>query len=1108
MSLSAVCIRRPVFTSMLMLMPIVLGLVGLSRMGMDLFPNVEIPVVLVSTVRTGTSVEEMETSITKPLEEAINTISGIEEMVSNSKEGISQLRVQFELEKNRDIAMQEVQAKVNTVLKDLPPNTDAPVVDKFDVNATPVLTVVVSGQRSLREVTEIARREIRDGLSGLSGVGSVTLTGGLKRAIQISIDTNKLESFHLSIEQVRQALAAENLEVPGGRVDQSSRELVLRTIGRIEDPRDFNNLIVAQINGQTVRIKDIGRADDSFEEPRGLARLDDKPAVALVVLKQSGRNTVEVIDRVKKRLDELRAALAVQGRGDVTLTVVRDQSVFIQGSLHEVQLHLIYGGLLVSVTILLFLRDWRTMVIASISIPVSIISTFLAMYLAGFTLNNITMLALVMATGIVIDDAVVVHENIFRWMEEKGYSAWEAAHKATNEIALAVLATTISLLVIFLPIAFMSGIVGRFFYSFGLTMAFAIAVSLLVSFTLTPMLCSRFLKLSAKAKAAIAAGQTHQHHSGGIYGWIFEKPYMWALRHALHMRWLVVLATIFTVLSIFPLPVGNWITGAPPATASGAQIEAHYQKRAWMNYPGLAGLMGMDFLPQDDQSEFDIAVTLPPGYSLQRSNELLQQLEARLRQLPLVEHLLTTIGDTTGRSGRAGGDVTTAGIFIRIMDLERRPKPRISQFAIMDQAREILREFPDLRFSIGSGDRGGSNFDVEFFLSGTDLATLDRASEEFLTRMRQLPGVQDVDTNQPQRKPELWADPIRDQASDKKIQIQTIATTLQTMVGGIVVGDFKDRLTGERYDVWLRAQSDNRNTREAIEQLMIPSPTAGLVRLSAVAKLTEKRGTAQIDRYNQQRKISIRANLVEVPRSRQFLFFKWTRVEKMDTGATIAAIASIAHDLRQEGILPLDYQTTFTGRAKAMGDSMKAFMMALLMSMVFMYIVLAAQFESFTNPIAILLALPVTIPFAFLSLILLGQPMNLFSIMGVFLLFGIVKKNGILQVDYTNQLRALGQERNPAVLEANRVRLRPILMTTVMLVSAMIPLALGEGPGAAPRAAMAKVIIGGQAMSLLLSLLITPVAYTLLDDLHNIWKRVMRKLGWNFEAPKKPETPV
>ena len=513
MTISDLCINRPVFTWVLVAIPVVLGVVSYNELGVDLFPNVDFPVCTVTTVLPGASVEEMETSVTKPVEDIINTVSGIDELRSITQEGVSIVTVQFLLSKNGDVGTQEVRDKVNTILADLPDGTQSPIVDKFDTGSMPVMTIAVSGRRDFREVTELARRQIKERLETVPGVGAINLVGGRVRAMNVVVDTDKLAGYNLSVDDVRQSLVRQNLEVPGGRVDQGPRELVLRTLGRLRTEEEFSNLIIANRNGYPIRIRDVGRAVDLNEEPRTLARLDGDGAVSLVVQKQSGVNTVKVVEDVKDRLQQLKAALPP----DISTEIIRDQSRFIKKSIEEVKFHLILAAVLVSATILLFIRDWRTTLIATVAIPTSIIPTFMFMKYMGFTLNNITMLGLILAIGIVIDDAVVVHENIFRHMEEDGMDGMEAARKGTREIALAVLATSLSLIVIFLPIAFMGGIVGRFFSSFGLTVAFAVAMSLFVSFTLTPMLCSRFLKLEA---AGPGSGHKPKSKSGFIWRFV------------------------------------------------------------------------------------------------------------------------------------------------------------------------------------------------------------------------------------------------------------------------------------------------------------------------------------------------------------------------------------------------------------------------------------------------------------------------------------------------------------------------------------------------------------------------------------------------------------
>ncbi len=1078
MSLPALCIRRPVFTVMLCAMPVVLGLATMLRIGVDLVPNVDLPVVMVTTNRPGTSVEEMETGVTKLVEDAVNTISGIDELRSTTTEGRSFVTVQFLLEKDRDVAQQEVQGKVNTILSLLPPGTETPIVDKFDLDASPVLTIVVAGNRDLRELTDVADRQVADELSSLSGVGAVNLVGGRRRAVQIAIDPDRLQAFGLAISDVERALARQNLELPGGRVAQARRELVLRTVGRVQQPSEFAELIVADVDGQPIRVRDLGPPDnvqDTVEEPRSLARFDGRNAVALVVQKQSGSNTVDVIDTVQARLGVLRRTLAAEGKGDVELTVTRDQSRFIRASMHEVQVHLLLGAVLVVLSILLFLRDWRPTIVAALAIPVSIVAVFPAMALFGLTVNNITLIAMVLMIGVVVDDAVVVIENVFRWMQQ-GVSKAQAALEGTKEITLAVVATSLSLFVIFLPIAFMTGTVGRFLRSFGIVCAVAILASLLVSLTLTPMLSARLLRPAKHAHDG-AGGEPR-----GVYGWLCERPYLAALRWSLRHRWVVMLATALSVASLLPI-------------------------RA-LHYPGLFALVGFDFIPKDDQSEFEIALRAPEGWSLARTSEVFASIEQRLQAMPEVAHVLTQIGDTSGRVAAGEGPVAEGSIYVRLPELADRQTP-FTQFAIMQRARAMMNDWPELRASVqvpAVVNIGAANADVEFQLIGPDLRVLGDLAERLLARLRATPGIADVDTTLRARTPEARIEVDRLAANDLGVEIADVSAAMRTLVGGTIVTDYKDESNGENYDVWLRAVAAHRDDAAVIPELPLRAAGGGLVRLGQVATVAEAIGPSQIDRAQRQRKISIVANLAGTPMGTVFQQFQQA-VAELDA--------------------PPIYRFEPVGRAKNQQDAIVAFFLAFLFSLVLMYMILAAQFESYVSPIVILLAVPLTIPVALLSLLVLGNALTLFSVLGLFLLFGIVKKNGILQIDYTNVLRvraaadpatvppawrdgAVGAHgarfgrwvarqaedrrvRTWAILEANRVRLRPILMTTLMLIAAMIPIALGTGPGAANRADMAKVIVGGQALSLLLSLLVTPVAYALFDDVARVFRRRARR---------------
>ncbi len=660
--------------------------------------------------------------------------------------------------------------------------------------------------------------------------------------MNVVLDVDRMAGYNLSVEEVRQSLVRQNLEVPGGRIDQGPRELVLRTLGRLQTEKQFNDLIVANRNGYPIRVRDIGRAEDSFEEPRTQARLDGVNAVSLVVQKQSGVNTVKVVDDVKAKLEQVSAGLPP----DIATEVIRDQSRFIKKSIEEVKFHLLLAAALVSATILLFIRDWRTTLIATLAIPTSIVPTFLFMKYMGFTLNNITMLALILAIGIVIDDAVVVHENIFRHMEEDGMDGMSAARLGTREIALAVLATSLSLVVIFVPIAFMGGIVGRFFSSFGLTVAFAVMMSLFVSFTLTPMLCSRFLKLEPRPASGERAA--HAGSKSGLVYRLIDGSYGLVLQTAMRHKVLVVLLTVGVI--VCTVPIGR--------------------------------AMGISLIPRDDQSEYEVSVTTPEGYSLERTGRLMAELEARIWKVGGTAHVFTTIGQTEGgRVVKGEGDVTRATIYVRITDLEDRAwatdvrgwwdipghvrryfnGPQFTQFAVQQEARAFLEDYPDLRVSVNDvspfqGGRRPQTFQVS--LSGPDLDQLSVYGEQLIAELKKEPGLVDLDTTLSMRKPEIQVLVDREAASDLGVPVGTIADSLRVLVGGLPVSKFREG--DQRYDVWLRAAPTIGGPASELDQVTFPSPTVGLVRLGNLAKLVEDRGPTEIERLGRERIVTVVGN--------------------------------------------------------------------------------------------------------------------------------------------------------------------------------------------------------------------------------------------------------
>ena len=1031
--LAEICVRRPVFATMIILSLTVVGLFSYKSLGVDLFPKIDLPTITITVVNPGASPQEIETEITDKIEGAVNTISSIDELRSTSVEGVSQVFITFLLEKNPDIAAQEVRNKVDLIVNDLPVTAEQPIVQKLDTDAAPVVRIAVSAPRSPREVTDVADKKIKQQIESISGVGEVTIIGGRTREIQVWVDPDKLRAFNVTVAQVADAVRAQNIELPGGRVDEATRELTVRTMGRIVEPSQFNDLVVGSRGTYSVKLSDVGYAEDGSEEPRTEARLNGQPAVTLVVSKQSGQNTVAIADAVKERLTEIQKTLPPGFKTEV----VGDQSIFIKASIESIQKHLIEGSILAAIVVFLFLWSFRSTVIAALAIPTSLIATFGLMAAMGFTLNQITMLALTLMVGIVIDDAIVVLENIFRFIEEKGMPSFQAAIEGTREIGMAVTATTLSLLAVFLPVGFMGGIVGRFMSSFGLTSSFAIAVSLLVSFTLTPMLAARLIKRSEDAEEGLFERHTepadHGSKQSRFYRPIdntYKRLLTWSMAH----RWVVVTACAIVIISIVPLFM----------------------------------FVGKNFLPVDDQSQFELNVRAPEGSTLAATSVLAERISADVRKLPGVTDTLTTIG------GGAQEQVNVASIYVKLQPLEQRS---VSQSDLMLRARsEILARYVkesqgQLRTSVqpvaaisGGGFR---NADIQYVIGGPDLDKLTKYSEALLAKMKTIPDVVDADSSLVTGKPELRVVIDRARAGDLGVRVADVAQALNTLVAGQKVSTFNAGT--DQYNVRVRAIGQFRSSVEGLKQMIVSSSKIGWVSLDNLVHVEEGTGPSAIDRLNRQRQVTLLANV-------------------KPGGSQADVIQKLNAFVKEIGIDPA-YKTGLAGRSKELGRAGYYFMLAFVLSFVFMYMVLAAQFESFIHPITILLTLPLAIPFGILALLLTGQTINIFSGLGLLLLFGVVKKNAILQIDHTNQLRARGMERLEAIIRANRDRLRPILMTTIALVAGMLPLTISSGPGSGTNRSIGVLVVGGQSLCLLLTLLAVPVFYSLFDDLgrSRIW---------------------
>jgi hydrophobe/amphiphile efflux-1 (HAE1) family protein len=1041
--LAEVCIRQPIFAAMLILALVVIGAASYMKLGVDRFPSVDLPTVRILTTLSGASPEEMESQVSRPLEDAINTVEGISQLWSISGLGSSIIILTFNLERNIDIATQDVRDRISTVLRNLPAGTDPPLISKFSNDLAPVLTLALSSDRSRRETTELADKIVKPQIERAAGVGEVAIVGGLKRAINVWIDAERLAAYRIPITAVRNAVARQNADVPGGNVTAGAREQTLRTLGRFVDPRDFNDLVIATVNGAPVRIRDIGMAEDGTKEARTTARLDDNPTVVLEVRRQSGANSVEVINAAKESLKRVIAQLP----SDVRLEIIRDQSLYIYEALHEINTHLILGSILACLVVLLFMRNWRSTLIAGVAIPASVISTFGMMKALNFTLNSVTMLALVLMVGIVIDDAIVVLENIFRFVEEKKMRPREAAREATAEIGLAVMATTLSLVVIFVPVSFMSSISGRFLYQFGLTAAVAVMVSLLVSFTLTPMMSARLLRAEDAAGGHDAARSRR-----GFYAWI-DWAYSGMLALSMRYRFLVALVALAVIASSVPL------------------------------YKALK----QEYIPSDvDEAEFEIGVTGPEGMSLAAMDEVMQALSTELRSIPGIRLVLASSGSTWL------GSVNYANAYVRMAPHEERTfsltrlwhallagdpgaafRGNYTQRQMIQEVRRRLKKFRDVRTmprNLPSFNIGAGNFEIDFAIRGPDLKTLAMYAEQLRSQAPQLGLVDTINTLE-LNKPELRVEIDRARAADLGVETEDIARALRLMVGGEEkVSRFHDNLLNEDYDVQLRLRDGDRNDSETIWRLYVPRQSGGMVRLDNLVKLVPGRSPSRIDRMDKERTANLRGGI-----------------------APGHALADRIEALRAAAValnMPPAYSTRAAGRAKEFEKTRVEFMWAVLLSLIFMYMILASQFESLVHPLTILLSLPLSVPFALISLWYTGNTLNLYSALGILVLFGVVKKNAILQIDHTNNLRRQGMDRLEAIMVANRDRLRPILMTTLALVAGMLPLAMGTGPGAEERYAIAVVVIGGQSLCLLLTLLVTPVAYSIFDDIGALFRRL------------------
>jgi hydrophobe/amphiphile efflux-1 (HAE1) family protein len=1029
--LSNICVRRPIFACVLIAVLVVIGVVGYRSLGVDKFPKVDFPLITIVTPYPGASPGAVETDISQKVEEAVNTVSGLENLTSTSTEGVSLVIAQFALEVNPDKAAQDINEHIATILRDLPPGV-RPEVRKADPDAAPVIVLSVKGPAgvSIRELTRFADKQVKQRIERLAGVGQIVILGGQERQINVQLDAIRLAAVGVSAIDVRRAIANGNVNVPGGQIERGPISTTLRIEGRAIDPGQIGDIVVKQIGDHPVKVRDVAEIVDAEKDAETAAIRNGTPAIALSVRKQSGSNTVAVVDNVQRAVGALRAQLPA----GYTVDVVRDNSAQIRTSVSQVREHLILGALLAALVVLLFLGSLRSTIIAAISIPVSIISTFGLMMLIGFTLNLMTLLALALAVGIVIDDAIVVLENIYRFIDEKRMKPFPAAIHATKEIGLAVLATTLSLMAVFLPVAFMTGIVGRFLYSFGMTMAFAIGVSMIVAFALTPMMAARMLPLPA-APGEQRRKSWLERGSNMLYRPI-ERLYSAVLAFCLRHRWVVCLAIIGSCASTVPM----------------------------------CKQLGFDFIPPNDEAQFEIYVQALEGTTLESTTLIAERIARKTRELPEVESTLVSVADGDQRQPNVGH------IYVRLTPPETRT---VSQALVMNRVRtRVLSDVPPGTrvaaqpvndFSIG----GGQNASVQYVISGPDLDKLERYGNAILDHMRTFPGVADPDSTLLDPVAETTLTPDLDRAGLLGVEPADIIATLAVLVGGVEASTFEDR--GDEYPVFLRAAERFRDDPRALSLIAVPSRTLGQVPLADVVKTGAGKAISKITRHSRERAVAITMN----------------NAPGVAESTIVAELEKTIKDLK----MPPEYSWQAFGRSREFAKIGPAFLFAILLAVAFMYLVLAAQFESLLYPLIIISSIPLVIPFAALSLLITGGSLNIFSMLGSIVLFAMVKKNAILQVDHANGLRRQGLPRTEAVLAASRDRLRPILMTTFAFVAGMLPLVTSKGVGSGFSKAMASIIVGGQTLSLLLTLVAIPVIYTWFDDLsrgiRRGWTRLM-----------------
>ncbi|HVX67421.1 MAG TPA: efflux RND transporter permease subunit [Bryobacteraceae bacterium] len=1020
MFLSDLSIKQPVLATMIAVSLVALGVISYRQLSVDQYPDVELPVLTVQTIYQGASPETVEREVTKRIEEAVNTISGVRHIQSTTTEGLSVVVVEFRLGTNIHTAQQDAQAKINSIRSDFPQDMEEPIIQRLDLNAMAVVSVAVeSSSADIKTLSSLAEKVIKKRLETVSGVGQVNILGLARREIQVLVDREKLRSLGLTYAHVSGALRRENMDLPAGKLEQGHQEPLVRVAGKFRSVDAFRDLIVAVRNGRPIYLPEVAHVVDGIEERRSASLIDGRPGLSLDVIKQSGSNTVEVADGVDRAITAINAELPHH----IRVRKVVDRSLFIRDSVEDVQTTLVLGGFLTVMIVFFFLNSWRSTVITGLALPVSVISTFIAMNALGFTLNLLTLMGLSLAIGLLIDDAIVVRENIVRHMHA-GADHFTAAREATAEIGLAVMATTFTIIAVFVPVAFMGGIIGRFFYQFGITVGFAVLVSLYVSFTLDPMLSSRWYDPAADPsvpRSWFGRGIAKLNDQVDRLRTVVSGTLGWSLRH----RWVVMVAATAAIFSSF----------------------------------AIFGKLGSAFMPKADPGQFQVNYKASPSVSLDRSMEIARQIDAVVRADAGVAYTYTTIG------GSGGQPVSEGAIFVRLKQRELRPHYSIIQAAL----RERLQRFRAVRTAVVEADQFEADArPVQVVLRGAELKRLAPLAADLLEEVRKVPGAADVDTSEEEPRPEMRIAVDRKAAGDLGLDLGTVASTVRGLVAGEVVSQYEDQ-DGDSYDVRLRVDPSERST--SLDLLALDLPGQGgntLIPLNQVASVEPGTAPSKIRHRDLMREIRISSN-----------------TQGRSLGEVVADVKERISKLH----IPAGYTANFTGEYEDMMESFGYVGQSLLLAVVLIYAILASQFRSFLQPLAIMLSLPLSLVGVAGMLYLAHDTLNMMSMIGLILLMGLVTKNAILVVDFANVQRRAGVARFDAVLEAASVRLRPIIMTTLAMIVGMLPLAFEWGSGAEFRAPMARAVIGGLITSTLLTLLVVPVVYTYLDDFAALMKR-------------------